>query len=161
MHIIRSKKAEDNFREAFERLKNGVSVVMPTGSAVSQNNVAREAGCDPSALRKSRFPTLVEEIQNFNNTKISSETKSERKRLLEARQASRTKSETIANLKVQRDKAVSQLVEADEMILSLTQRVKNLEAQLEDVTTRVRNIQEKNQIKPRTNLKAMDIDELN
>ncbi|MDN6883828.1 hypothetical protein QMO14_09495 [Variovorax sp. CAN2819] len=32
---------------------------------MSQNNVAKEAGCTASALRKERFPELVKQIQDF------------------------------------------------------------------------------------------------
>ena len=57
--------AEQRFRQAFERLKANKPKVLEVGTPVSQNNVAKEAGCDPSALRKSRFPALVREIQAY------------------------------------------------------------------------------------------------
>lgn len=133
MPTFKPKTAEANFREAYERLKAGVPKVLPAGTLVSQNNVAREAGCDPSALRKARFPGLVEEIQANLATDIQERPSSERQRLLKARQASRSKSETIANLKAQRDDAVSRLVEADELIGTLTRRVRDLEARLKDL----------------------------
>lgn len=132
MPTFKPKTAEANFREAFERLKAGVPKVLPAGTPVSQNNVAKEAGCDPSALRKARFPGLVEEIQAYLATNNQERPSSERQRLLKARQVSRSKSETIANLKSQRDDAVSRLVEADELIGTLTRRVRDLEARLED-----------------------------
>lgn len=51
---------EDNFRRA-ERLKVGEPIILISkNSLVSQNNVVREAGCDPSALKKSRHPVLIE-----------------------------------------------------------------------------------------------------
>lgn len=56
-------KAELDFSASFERLKYGNTLILPPGSPVSQNNVAREAGRDPSALRKSRYPKLVADIQ--------------------------------------------------------------------------------------------------
>lgn len=133
MPTFKPKTAETNFREAFERLKAGVPKVLPTGTLVSQNNVAKEAGCDPSALRKARFPGLVEEIQAYLSTSNQERPSSERQRLLKARQASRSKSETIANLRAQRDDAVSRLVEADELISTLTRRVRDLDARLEDL----------------------------
>jgi chromosome segregation ATPase len=138
MPTFKPKTAEANFREAFERLKAGVPKVLPSGTLVSQNNVAKEAGCDPSALRKARFPGLVEEIQAFLATHDQERPSSERQRLLKARQVSRSKSETITNLKAQRDDAVSRLVEADELIGTLTQRVRDLEARLEDLQPRAR-----------------------
>lgn len=133
MPTFKPKTAEANFREAFERLKAGAPHILPTSSLVSQNNVAKEAGCDPSALRKARFPGLVEEIQSYLATNGQERPISERQQLLKARQASRSKSETIANLKAQRDDAVSRLVESDELIVNLTNRVRDLEARLEDL----------------------------
>jgi hypothetical protein len=126
------KSAEANFREAFERLKAAAPKVLPPGTPVSQNNVAKEAGCDPSALRKSRFPNLVEQIQAYVATKEHERPPSERQRLLKARQATRSKTETIASLKLQRDDAVLRLVEAYERIGILTGQVKSLENKLEE-----------------------------
>ncbi|WP_414728273.1 hypothetical protein [Zhongshania aliphaticivorans] len=57
--------AEESFRAAFERLKKGCNVILEGKVPVTQNNVAREAGRDPSALKKNRYPLLVLEIQAF------------------------------------------------------------------------------------------------
>lgn len=57
--------AEQRFRLAFERLKANTPKLVEFGTLVTQNNVAREAGCDPSALRKARFPALIREIQAY------------------------------------------------------------------------------------------------
>jgi len=57
--------AGERYRAAFERLKSNKPERLPKGSSVSQNNVAKEAGSDPSALKKSRFPLLVAEIQKY------------------------------------------------------------------------------------------------
>lgn len=61
--------AEQDFRDAFERLKAGAPDVLPAGSLVTQNNVAREAGRDPSALKKDRYPFLILEIQAYVTSK--------------------------------------------------------------------------------------------
>jgi hypothetical protein len=37
----------------------------PKARHLSQNNVAKEVGVDPSALRRARFPELVSEIQDW------------------------------------------------------------------------------------------------
>ncbi len=145
-----SKTAETNFREAFERLKSGVPKILPAGTMVSQNNVAKEAGCDPSALRKGRFPGLIEEIQAYLATPDLERPTSERQRLLKARQVSRSKTQTIASLKAQRDDAVSRLVEADEFISRLTLRIQDLEARLEDVQPRA-SIMSMASAKPKAN----------
>ena len=58
-------KAELKFRDAFERLKQDKPDILAKGTPLSQNNVAKEAGVDPSALRRTRFPELVSEIQDW------------------------------------------------------------------------------------------------
>jgi hypothetical protein len=136
MKSSKPKTAEANFRQAFERLKAAAPKVLPPGAPVSQNNVAKEAGCDPSALRKSRFPGLVEEIQAYLAKPGNERPPSERQRLLKARQRSRTARETIADLKAQRDAAASMLVEANARIGILTCRVRDLDARLEDLQSR-------------------------
>ncbi len=132
MLSFKPKTAEANFREAFERLKTSQPKVLAPGTPVSQNNVAKEAGCDATALKKARFPGLVAEIQAYVSSHGNANPPSERQRLIKARQASRTKSETILSLKVQRDEAASRLVEAHELIGTLTRRVRDLEQRLEN-----------------------------
>jgi hypothetical protein len=132
MPSFKPKTAEANFREAFERLKASQPKVLAPGTPVSQNNVAKEAGCDTTALKKARFPGLVAEIQAYVVAHGNANPPSERQRLIKARQASRTKSETISSLKVQRDEAASRLVEAHELIGTLTRRVRDLEQRLEN-----------------------------
>lgn len=65
-------KAEKDFRLAFERLKNNKPEILAPNSSVTQNNVAREAGRDPSALKKNRYPFLISEIQAYKKSKIES-----------------------------------------------------------------------------------------
>lgn len=55
--------AEERFRAAFERLKENNPTELKRGTPVSQNNVAKEAGKDPSALRKNRHGKLIADIQ--------------------------------------------------------------------------------------------------
>lgn len=112
-------KAEKAFRDAFERLKKGRTERMPKGTRVSQNNVAKEAGCIPSALRKSRFPTLIAEIQRWVAEVISTAAPSPHKTLVDQRKRNRTLREKIEALKTERDNALSLLVEADAKILEL------------------------------------------
>lgn len=66
-----SNHAEARFREAFNRLKAGTPQVLKEGARPTQNNVAREAGKHPSALRKERCPELVAEIQSFEEANSS------------------------------------------------------------------------------------------
>jgi hypothetical protein len=55
----------DRLKAAFERLKSGQPVVLPPGTIVSQNNVAREAGVPPAHFKKSRFGPLIAEVQAY------------------------------------------------------------------------------------------------
>lgn len=123
--------AEANFRAAFERLKIGAPKVLKAGTPVSQNNVAKEAECDPSALRKSRFPSLVAEIQNYVAAHTGERPESERQKLLKQRRHNRNARETNADLKKQRDAAAGLLVEANAWIAILTRRLVDAEARIE------------------------------
>lgn len=58
-------KAELKFRDTIERLKLEKSDIVPKGTPLNQNNVAKEASVAPSALRRTRFPELVSEIQGW------------------------------------------------------------------------------------------------
>lgn len=113
-------KAELAFREAFDRLKCGRSKILPSGSKVSQNNVAREAGRDPSALKKARFPRLIEEIQRWGEEFGNTGTTNVPSKLRSQRNKNRTLREQIQALKEQRDHALSLLLEADAKILELS-----------------------------------------
>lgn len=125
--------AEQRFRDAFERLKLGVPQLLPKGTPVSQNNVAKEAGCDPSALRKSRFPLLVISIKDWVEAHKSEQPRSQRQRLLRQRRKNRDTRETIADLKKQRDTTAGLLADADRMIVNLSEKVADLQAKLDEL----------------------------
>lgn len=113
--------AERRFYEAFERLQNGSPRVVPVGTKISQNNVAKEAGTIPSALRASRFPKLVGEIRSWIDAHESDEPQmSSRQRILAQRNRNRDLRNRISELKTQRDDAMSKLVLAEARLLELT-----------------------------------------
>ncbi len=141
MTSARPKTAETNFREAFERLKIGTPKILPADTQVSQNNVAKEAGCDPSALRKSRFPSLVSEIQHYVAARDRERPESERQTLLKRRQRSRTAREIIAELKRQRDAVAGLLIEANAQIAILTRKLSYAEARIRDLQPKAGTIQ--------------------
>ena len=120
-------KAELQFYEAFIRLKNNKPNILPKGTKVSQNKVAKEAGVDPSALRKSRYPNLISEIQewmdqNPQNANVSKK-KNEKSRSIDKIS---TLNNRIDVLTQERDDAVSKLLEAQLTILELSQRLEKL-----------------------------------
>lgn len=122
MHNVKaSGGAEQRFREAFERLKQGAPKVLPIGTNVSQNNVAREAGTIPSALRSSRFPGIVADIRAWveehgdEGPKISS-----RQKIMAQRKRNKDLHLRIEELETQRDDALSKFVMAEARILELS-----------------------------------------
>lgn len=136
-------RAEQTFREAFDRLKRGKSEKLPTGTLVSQNNVAKEAGRDTSALRKSRYPSLIAEIQRWIEEHGGDKPSSPRQALLAQRSRNRSLREKIEALKAQRDHALSLLGEADARILDLAMENARLQAlRLRSNVTPIRGTQD-------------------
>lgn len=140
--LTEPKSAEQRFRDAFERLKLGVPDVLPKGTPVSQNNVAKEAACDPSALRKARFPLLVLAIQEWVETHKSEQQGSERQKLLKLRRKNRDTRDTIADLKKQRDIATGLLADANLRIVELSEQLADARARLDELqpSARVLNL---------------------
>ncbi|MDN4569120.1 hypothetical protein QY051_10575 [Enterobacter hormaechei] len=130
--IIRSKRisAAEQYRAAFERLKNNKPERLPKGTLVSQNNIAKEAGSDPSALKKTRFPLLIAEIQMYVESYSKGHQPSGRQLNLLARKKNRGLRERIGEIKQQRDHLASLLSEADATIIELYDRIAELERQL-------------------------------
>lgn len=122
--------AGEQYRAAFERLKNNKPERLPKGTHVSQNNVAKEAGRDPSALKKTRFPLLIAEIQTYVASYAEDRPLSVRQVSLLARQKNRGLRERIGEIEQQRDHLASLLSEADATILELYDRIAELERQL-------------------------------
>lgn len=117
--------AEQRFRESFERLKSGCPLVLSSPASVTQNNVAREAGCDPSALRKDRYPSLIREIQAF--VEIQANHLSSKRSLITKKRNKLLRLQNHINaLTAERDHAHSQLISAKETIIELTQEILNL-----------------------------------
>ncbi len=123
--------AEDRFRQAFHRLKDGCPEVLEPGSPVSQNNVAKEAGCkDPSALRKSRFPSLIREIQAY----VEIQSQPSQQQAKNSDRAGRADLKTqLALVTAQRDAAQSKLISAQRRIVEMSQEVERLRNQLADM----------------------------
>lgn len=135
--------AESNFREAFQRLKQDRPIYVTKGTLVSQNNVAKEAGLDPSALKKSRFPNLVEEIQQWIRDHEQPKKQSALKTSELQRKRNRNLKEKIKDLKSQRDHAIGLLLDADMLIIKLTNENIALRSSISQ-QSKVRKIKYKN-----------------
>ena len=125
---LRMGKAESAFREAFARLKGGKPNLLPRGTPLTQNNVAREAGLDPSALKKARYPVLVAEIQYAISQNEAVYVSASSKSVSIQRKRNRSLREQIEALKSQRDNALALLVSADARIVALTMENQRLQA---------------------------------
>ncbi|MBO2979790.1 MULTISPECIES: hypothetical protein [Burkholderia] len=127
-----TETAEQRFRLAFERLKAGRPQVMPPGTPVSQNNVAKEAGTDPTALRKARYPALIREIQAW--VEINSEEKAVQRERRDRRARARDDlAAKVKRLEGQRDYAQAKLLSAERMVLELLKVNARLQARLDDL----------------------------
>ena len=122
-------RAERRFRDAMERRKAGRPQLLPKGSKVTQNNVAREAGVDPSALRRSRFPALVADIQRWVEAHHGSdEQQSPRQRSLAAKAATRDVRKRLEEFKQRHDLAVARVILLEERLVELTLENERLKA---------------------------------
>lgn len=127
--------AEQRFRQAFERLKAGRPDILARGTPVTQNNIAREAACDPSALRKSRFPALIREIQAYLELHKDDVT-SQRQRDLKKRTARRSLDKRLDDAIRQRDAAQSMLGSANRRVIELSEQVQSLQQRLDEIQPR-------------------------
>jgi len=128
-----AKTAEQRFRDAFDRLKDDEPRLLPRGTPVSQNNVAKEAGTDPSALRKKRFPALVREIQAWVEIHSQQQTM-QRARRERKRRSREDLSEQNSRLTKERDDAQSQLTSAHRLVLDLLQKNARLQARVDELS---------------------------
>ena len=130
VELTARRSAADQYREAFERLKLNKPQLLPKGTPVTQNNVAKEAGSDPSALKKSRFPSLIAEIKTYIEQHAEERPRSLNQINHLARQKSRALRDRIEQVARQRDQLASLLSEADAKIIELYDRIAELERQL-------------------------------
>lgn len=124
-----NQTAEERLRSAFERLKANRPTRLQPGTAVSQNNVAREAGVDPSALRKSRYPGLIREIQAYIDITSQHEALARQKRKHRATERISLK-DRVRELTLQRDVAQAQLLSAQRIIMELSEENSRISVRL-------------------------------
>lgn len=127
-----TETAEVRFREAFTRLKAGKAVVMPPGTPVSQNNVAKEAGTDPTALKKARYPALIREIQAYVEIAGHEKAAQDVRRVRRKQRREDLKAE-VKTAEAQRDSAQAKLLNAERRLLELLQENAAFKARLDDL----------------------------
>lgn len=149
-----NKSAEERFREAFVRLKDGRPRTLSAGALVTQNNVAKEAGCDPSALRKSRYPELINEIQAYVDAHKDEQPPSNRQEVLKKRRKNRSIREAKIASDRQRDQLASQLLCANAQIVELTRKLADANAKLETLMPSAQRLSLPNR---RSKVDSMDV----
>ena len=122
--------AEQRFRAAFERLKQGKPVRLEKGVEISQNNVAKEAGLHPTALKKDRFPTLVIEIQQEVSARAAVREESKRRRHFQ-RKPTRDLKQQNADLLAMFSEMANRLLNAEAENLRLVERNEKLQLELD------------------------------
>ena len=129
---VETLSAEARFRQAFERLKAGDPKVLERGAPVTQNNVAKEAGRDPTALKKARFPALIREIQAYLELHKPDDQAAARK-ANRKKATKRSLEERLDDAVTQRDMAQSVLASANLRIVELTHEVQSLQLRLDEL----------------------------
>ena len=127
-----TETAEARFRAAFERLKDNVPIILPKGTPVSQNNVAKEAGTDPTALRKSRYPSLIRDIQTWVEKATLEQTKA-KKRQARQNQNKESLTERVETLERERDQAQSEALSLHRLVLELLVEKTKLQSRLDEL----------------------------
>lgn len=125
MSSIKKISAEQLFREAFQRLKNNKPIILSADYTISQNNVAREASRDPTALKIARYPILIDEIKSYITSHPSPPTKTN-KRHFDNR--SRTITQKFDCCKLQRDKLSSIVASQNTYIEELQDEIDRLKS---------------------------------
>lgn len=133
----RKESAEARFRAALVRIIDGCPLNVQKGASITQNNVAREAGVDPSALRASRYPELVAEIQHFAASSKVERGRAGRHSTHLSDERRRSERQRYADMKHQRDHAAALLASADSEVLRLMLRVRDLERHIEELSPEI------------------------
>jgi len=120
--------AESNYRDAFERLKANRPIVLTVGIPVTQNNVAKEAGAVPSALRRERYPQLCDEIQRWSKDNPGASPKSKTSKSGTSSKQNEALKERHERLKKQHDAILSKLIMAERVIVDLTKENNRLKS---------------------------------
>ncbi|KIY40750.1 hypothetical protein TZ03_11455 [Pseudomonas sp. 10-1B] len=105
--------AEFEYRKAFRRIVEGKALRVGKMAPPNLANIAREAGKDPSALKKSRYPIFISEVESFNNNVNSAGERIDRSlstQLKAARSENKKLRESYEQLTIERDESHSRVL---------------------------------------------------
>lgn len=117
------ESAEVEYRKAFKRIIEGKAVRVDKTASPTLANIAREAGKDPSALKKSRYPGFIGEVESFNEIASSVREEADRSltaQLKSARQENKRLREDYELLIVERDQSHSRVLNLQQAIVELS-----------------------------------------
>lgn len=127
-----NETAEQRFRAAFDRLKANSPVRLEKGAPVSQNNVAKEAGVSATSLRKTRYPSLIRDIQDWIKNRDADRVADQKRKRVRDEQHLNSQA-LLAQLRVERDWAQSQLISSHRQILELLEENAQLQVRLDEL----------------------------
>ncbi|EOG3619010.1 hypothetical protein G7017_11040 [Pseudomonas fulva] len=119
--------AEEEYRKAFKRIIEGKPIRISKHAKLTLANIAREAGNDPSALKKSRYPTFIAEVEEYNSSPSPTVKRSDRSltaQLTAARAENNALRERCTELAAERDIAHSKVLNLQ---LALIEKCQELE----------------------------------
>ncbi len=117
------ESAEVEYRKAFNRIIEGKAVRVDKTASPTLANIAREAGKDPSALKKSRYPGFISEVESFNQVSGSVKDETDRSltaQLKSARQENKRLREEYELLSIERDQSHSRVLNLQQAIVELS-----------------------------------------
>lgn len=120
------ESAEAEYRQAFKRIVDGKTVRVDKMASPTLANIAREAGKDPSALKKSRYPSFIGEVELFNEMACSVRGGADRSlsaQLQAARQENKRLREDYELLSAERDQSHSRVLNLQQAIVELSSEV--------------------------------------
>lgn len=122
--------AEIEYRKAFRRVIEGKALRVDKMASPNLASIAREAGKDPSALKKSRYPIFISEVESFNNNVSSAGERIDRSlsaQLKSARSENKKLRECYEQLTIERDESHSRVLNLQLALVEMSFMVDGLE----------------------------------
>nr|WP_198984178.1 hypothetical protein [Herbaspirillum sp. ASV7] len=120
------------YLDAFKRLAFNIPENLEKGTVVSQNNVAKEAGKDASALKRSRFPGVIRKIQTYVELTNSDETKKQA-RNAKVQKGKLSLQALVTTLKLQLGESQSKVLSTERKIIELIQENADLKTRIDEL----------------------------
>lgn len=121
------------YLEAFRRLATDTPLNLGKGTVVSQNNVAKEAGKDPSALKLNRYPGVIRKIQTYLELTNVDEVKN-RARKAKIQKGKLDLKSQVSTLTTQLSASQSKLLSVERRLIEALQEIGDLKRELDGIS---------------------------